>query len=106
MTVLVIPTRPIPSQTLTCVLTGQQCKINIYQKSTGVFMDLYVSERLIQGGVICEIANGLVRSAYLGFIGNLAFFDRQYGSPPMDPKNPDLVVAAGLGTRYFLAYMT
>ena len=40
---LVIPTRPVPHQALRCVLAGQDCGIALYQKTTGLFMDLTVA---------------------------------------------------------------
>lgn len=71
----VIPLQVVPSQTLTVNLGGQACRINIYQKLTGLYCDLYVNDVLIIGGVICENLNRIVRDAYLGFVGDLAFTD-------------------------------
>lgn len=92
----VIPTLATASQTLTVQLAGQSSRINIYQKSTGLFADLYVNDSLIIGGVLALDANRIVRSAYLGFIGDLAFFD-MHGSD--DP------IAEGLGIRWILVYL-
>ena len=47
--------------------------------------------------MLCLNLVGLVRSAYLGFIGQLAFFDTQGTS------DPDY---SGLGTRYQLVYQS
>ena len=90
-----VPLQAIPSQTVTVQLNGQSCTLNVYQKSTGMFMDVLVNDVLIIGGVICENLNRIVRSLYLGFIGDFAFVDTQ-GS--LDPYY------AGLGIRYFLIY--
>ena len=84
------------SQTLTVQLAGQNCRINLYQKSTGFFCDLYVNDALIIGGVICENLNRIVRSIYLGFVGDLIFEDTQGTNDPSSP---------GLGTRYILLYL-
>lgn len=92
----IVPTTPVPSQQVSIVLGGQPCQIMIGQKDTGLFVDLYVNNALIIGGVIAENANRIVRSAYLGFIGDLAFFDTQEAS---DPEY------TGLGTRYQLVYL-
>jgi hypothetical protein len=69
-----------------------------------VFMDLYVSTAfanpsptLILGGQICQNLNFLVRSLYLGFVGDLAFNDTQGTANP---------VYTGLGTRFQLVYLT
>ena len=93
---LIIPLNPVPSQTLSVTLAGQACTINVYQKSTGLFLDLYVSDVLIIGGVICRNCDAIVRDDYLGFVGDLYFTDTQGVS---DPYYTDL------GSRYVLAYM-
>jgi hypothetical protein len=94
---LIIPLQPVPSQTLTVALAGQSCKLNVYQKSTGLFIDVYVNDALIIGGVVAENANRIVRDAYLGFIGDLAFFDQQ-----AEGADPDFT---GLGSRWLLFYL-
>lgn len=95
MTNYIIPISDHPSQTLTATLSGQSTIINIYQKSTGMFCDVYVNSALVIGGVICQNLNKIVRDAYLGFVGDLFFYDSQGVSDPASP---------GLGTRYFLIY--
>jgi hypothetical protein len=92
----VVPIQAVPSQVVNVALGGQACKLNIRQTSTGVFMDVYVNEALIIGGVACENKNRIVHSAYLGFIGDLAFFDTQ------GADDPDYT---GMGTRWILLYL-
>lgn len=77
-----IPLVAVASQTMSVQLGGQLCRINVYQKATGLYLDLYVSDVLIIGGVICESLNPLVRSIYLGFAGDLYFWDSQGNSDP------------------------
>ena len=48
------------------------------------------------GGVICQHTNLIVRNAYFGFIGDLAFLDQQGADDP---------VWTGLGTRWVLGYI-
>lgn len=91
-----IPLRAVPNQTMNILLNGQSCTLNVYQKSTGLFMDVLVNDVLIIGGVICQNLNRIVRSLYLGFIGDFAYVDLQAG---LDPYYE------GLGTRYFLLYV-
>ena len=98
---LIIPTQAVPNQTLAVQLNNQNCVINIYQKGqfdyAGLYIDLYVNDALIIGGVISLIGKAIVRYAYLGFVGDLAFFD----------TNTPASVApyyTGLNGRYFLAY--
>ncbi len=85
----IVPLIATPSQTLSITLDGQNCKLNIYQKAFGLFMDVYVSNVLIIGGVICENLNRIVRSTYLGFIGDFVFLDNQGMSDPVysGPEN-------------------
>ena len=94
---LIIPITANPSQTLTTQLSGQTSQINIYQKRTGLFVDLYVNNSLIIGGVIAQNLNRIVRYAYLGFQGDLAFNDTQGNDDP---------IYTGLGSRWQLLYLT
>jgi hypothetical protein len=96
---LIIPLRPTPSQTLTIPLAGQNCRINVYQREHGLYLDLIVptlkAEPLV-AGVACRNNNRIVRYAYLGFVGDLKFFDELGQSDPS---------YAGLGGRYQLVYL-
>jgi len=92
----IVPLVAVPSQTLTITLANQTCQIDVYQKSTGLFLNLSVNNELIIGGVVCENLNRIVRDLYLGFVGDLAFIDNQ------DSEDP---VYTGLGTRFSLAYI-
>jgi hypothetical protein len=94
--VLEIPVQPVPNQTLQAQLGGQNCRINIAQKNTGLYVDLYVDESLVIGGVIGQNENRIVRSEYLGFIGDLAFVDTRGTTDP---------VYTGLGSRFKLIYL-
>jgi hypothetical protein len=91
-----IPLQPLPCQIVGVTLANQVCQIKVYQKFFGVFMDLYVNNKLIIGGVICENLNRIVRSLYLGFLGDLQFKDTQ-GSADVEYH--------GIGTRFVLQYL-
>lgn len=93
----IIPLVATPSQTVAVNLAGQNCQINVYQKAFGLFLDLYVNDGLIIGGVICQNRNRIVRSLYLGFQGDLIFLDNQGSADP---------VYTGLGAQFSLAYLT
>lgn len=108
MSGLYIPVQAQPSQTLRITLNQQSCRINLYSKEFSVrqadgsiavldrlFLDLFVQEVPIIFGAICFDRNKLVRDAYLGFIGDLFFFDILGVSDP---------AYQGLGTQYFLGY--
>lgn len=90
-----IPLLSDPSQNLTVPLGGQVCQLSIYQKFYGLYMDIYVNDVLIIAGVICQNKNRIVRDAYLGFVGDLAFIDTQGDLNPF---------CSDLNSRYFLIY--
>jgi hypothetical protein len=99
----IIPLQSIPAQTIVIGLNNQQCQINVYQKSTGLFLDLYKSStsfsstyNLVVSGVICENLVRIVRDAYLGFTGDLCWFDQQGSNDP---------TYDGIGSRYLLCYL-
>jgi hypothetical protein len=93
---LVIPITAVPSQTITVQLAGQPCRIAIYQKTTGLYLDLFLNDVVVVTGVLCLDAVFLVRDPYFNFIGDLSFFDMQGGEDPL---------YTGLGSRWFLAYL-
>ena len=62
-----------------------------------MFIDLFLNNVLIIGGVLCLDRTYIVRDSYLGFSGDLFFADTQGTS---DPYYTDL------GTRYLLVYLT
>jgi hypothetical protein len=94
--VLYVPAQPIPNQTVNVVLDGQASTLNIYQKSTGLFLDLLLGTVPIVQGIICLNYSLIVRNTYFGFIGDLVWYDTQGNTDP---------VYTGFGQRYFLAYL-
>lgn len=91
-----IPLSAIPSQSLSVVLAQQNCQINVYQKTTGLYFDLTVNGAAIVSTVICRNVARLVRKDYTGFVGDFSFVDMQ------GMQDPDYT---GLGSRYFLLYL-
>ncbi|WP_313622832.1 phage baseplate plug protein [Achromobacter sp.] len=91
-----IPLKRVPAQTLSVMLNGQNCQISVYQKSTGVYLDLWLNNSPIVTSVLCHDRVRLVRSEYLGFLGDLTFVDTQGHA---DPEY------LGFGSRFVLAYM-
>lgn len=97
----IIPLQPVPSQTVNALLSNQQTTINCYQKTTGLFLDVLINNtQLVIGGVICENQNVIIRSAYLGYIGDFAWMDTQ-PDPTAGPADP---FYTAIGTRFFLGY--
>lgn len=92
----VIPLAAVPSQTLSVLLANQNCQIKVYQKTTGLYVDLYVNNVAVVTGVVCRNAVQVVRQTYLGFVGDLTFLDTQGASDP---------TYDGLGARYQFVYL-
>lgn len=92
----IIPLQAVPSQIVKAQLGNQPCRINIRQTGFGLFADIYVNEVLLVAGVPCLDRNRLVRSAYLGFIGDLMFQDLQGTDDP---------TSDGLGSRFQFVYL-
>lgn len=82
MTVETISLVAMPSQTLNVQLGNQACRINIRQRRTGLFVDLYLQDTPIFLGVKALDRCKLVRDAYLDFTGDLFFVDTQGESDP------------------------
>lgn len=99
---LIVPLQPVAAQTLSITLGNQPCQISVLQKSTGLYLDLYVNNALIIGGVICLNGVRIVRDAYLGFLGDL-FFSDTFATPTQEGIDP--VGGPGLGSRWLLMYL-
>lgn len=95
MTISTIPLIPAPSQTLNVQLGNQSCRIDVRQRRTGLFVDLFVQDVAVFQGVKALDRNKLVREAYLGFSGDLFFVDTQ------GANDPDYT---GLGGRYLFVW--
>lgn len=92
-----IPLAATPSQTLTVTLGNQSCAISVYQRRTGLYLDLSINGSAIATGLLCRDRVRLVRASYRPFIGDLAFIDTQ------GANDPDY---SGLGSRYILVWGT
>lgn len=91
-----IPLTALPNQTINIVLGSQNCTIKVFQKSTGVFIDLLVNDAPIAQGVLVLDRVKLIRVDQTVFIGDLAFYDSQGLEPPY---------YTGFGTRWNLLYI-
>jgi hypothetical protein len=94
---IIVPVINKPAQTMSITLGGQATVLRVYEKFYGLYIDILVNDVLVIGGVVARDRNRIVRSTYLGYIGDLSFFDTQ-GSH--DPNY------AELGVRYLLGYFT
>lgn len=95
----VIPLQSTMNQQVTVLLDLQGCQINVYQKVTGLFLDLYLENTLLLGGVLCRNLQLIVMNAYFGFQGDLMWLDNQGTNDPM-------VDGIGPGGRYSLVYLS
>lgn len=97
----IVPLAAVPSQIVQAQLGGQNCTLQVTQKSTGLYMTVLVDNVVIVENVICQNMNLIVRSAYLGFIGDFCWIDNQATSPGTgaDP------VYTGIGAQFSLAYL-
>jgi hypothetical protein len=93
----VIPITAVPSQNFTILLGTQNCALNIYQLSTGLYCDIVADQNTIVTAMICLNLVGLVREAYLGFSGQLFFYDTEGTDDPY---------YTGLGSRFQLVYQS
>jgi hypothetical protein len=89
-----IPLLPIASQDLYVSLDQQSCEISVYQKSTGVYLDLSVDGVAAATGILCRDRVRIIR--YGGLSGDLMFVDTQ------GFDDPDYT---SLGSRWLLLYL-
>jgi len=93
--VLVIPVRQKPSQTLSVMLGGQNCKINLYQKTTGMYVDLFVNNVAVFTTKLGRDRLSMTGKQYHGFVGDLYFKDLRGAADPHYSE---------LGKRFILGY--
>ena len=94
---LAIPIAATPSQTLSVLLSGQDVRLNIYQKTTGLFVDVLVAGVTLVSCAIARDRVPIIRNDYRGFIGDIFFKDLLGASDPN---------YSGLGTQFVLGYQT
>lgn len=94
---LVVPLSNVPSQNLSITLNGQNCTIQVKQRSTGIYF--YLS---FNGTPVCinsrclNLSRLLLDRGYFGFSGDFMFIDTQ------GFEDPDYT---GLGARFILVYL-
>lgn len=91
----VIPLTAARSQSLNATLDGQTIRLDVMQRRSGLFMNVWQGGSLVVSNAICLTNTFIVRAPYLGLPGDFAFFDMQ-GS-----DDPDYT---GLGSRWLLYY--
>lgn len=91
----VVPLVATKNQSLTVYLGGQSVRIDVQQRRTGVYLNIYLNDVRKVAGALALTNTYIVRADYLGLPGDFAFIDLQ-GSD--DPNY------AGFGSRWFLVY--
>jgi hypothetical protein len=100
----VVPLAAIPSQALNVTLGNQNCQLVVYQKTTGLYLDLSVSSVPVSTTVRCVVSTRLLLDRqYSGFIGDFGFIDTQ--PPNGDVGQAEDPVYTGLGGRWVLIYL-
>ena len=92
----IIPLKPKPSQIVTCLLNNQLCKIAVYQKKYGLFINLHIEDEPIITGRICRDRVKIAGQSYKGLSGDLIFVDF------VGKEDPAYL---GIGDRFFLCYL-
>lgn len=99
----VIPLQAIESQQFTIGLNGQNCNLNVYQKTTGLYLDLFLDNQPVSTTVRClNCARLLEDRQYIGFVGDLMFVDTQSQTGILQGTDPTYL---GLGSQYELWYL-
>ena len=96
MNVVQIPLAATASQTLNVVLNQQLVRLDVYQRSTGLYMNVWLNDVQVVAGAICQNLNPVVHADYLGIGGDFVFVDTQGSDDP---------TYDGLGGRYVLTFI-
>lgn len=92
-----IPLSATASQTIKVILNQQSVRLDVYQRSTGLFMNVWLNGTQVVAGAICQNLNPVVHADYLGLGGDFIFVDTQGSNDP---------TYDGLGSRYVLVWAT
>jgi hypothetical protein len=101
----IIPLQAVPSQQFSISLDGQSCVIAVYQKGSGVYMDLQLNGVPVTYAVRClNCARLLEDRQYAGFVGDLMFVDTTASVDPLDGEDP-VYTGFGAGAQFQLWYL-
>lgn len=82
MTKVRVPLISTPAQEMSIRLAQQSCRLRVYQKRTGLYVDLLVNDVPVATGILCRDRVWLIRNPASGFVGDFAFIDTQDASDP------------------------
>jgi hypothetical protein len=95
-----VPLSALPSQVVSVTLGGQWCRLKVYQRTTGMFVDVYVNDKLILGGALLRDRVLVLRDAYFDFVGDLMMIDSQGTTDPFYSASEP-----SIGSRFVLVYL-
>jgi len=94
---LQVPLIVAPSQQLGITLDGQNVRLSVYRRNTGLYCDVSLNGVVVKTTVLCLNGMRLLEDTqYVGFVGDLVFVDTQ---GTLDPDWREF------GTRYQLIYL-
>ncbi|MFT8808868.1 hypothetical protein [Gluconobacter sp.] len=97
MSSVTVPLSAPASQSLNSVLNQQLVLPDVYQHSTGLFMEVWQNSTRVVADAICQNLNPVIHADYLGLGGDFVFVDKQGSTDP---------AYDGLGGRYVLTFVT
>ena len=83
------------------VLDEQRCTLHVYDRLGRLYVDLYCDYEPVQLGAICLPFAPIITAMGRPFLGQLRITDQL-----AKPKAQTIPHYAGLGTRYFMYYLT
>lgn len=95
-----VPLTAAPSQVVNATLGGQSCTLKVYQRTTGMFIDVCVDDALILGGALLRDRVLVLRDAYFDFVGDLMMVDTQGTADPFFSASEP-----SIGSRFALIYV-
>lgn len=95
MSIYQIPVSAMPSQSFNVIINSVVFRLDIYQRSTGLYMNVWVLGSIVISGAICQNLNPVIHSDYLGLGGDFVWVDTQGSNDP---------TYDGLGSRYVLTF--
>lgn len=92
---IVIPLNAVAQQSVQTTLSGQSVQLDIQQRRTGLYMNIWLNGTMIIAGLLCQDRTWLVQKSYFGMPGDMIFADQEGEA---DPEY------SGLSGRYVLMY--
>ncbi|GAA3686748.1 MULTISPECIES: phage baseplate plug family protein [Acetobacter] len=92
---VVIPLNAVAQQSVQVTLSSQSVQLDIQQRTTGLYMNIWLNGTMIIAGLLCQDRTWIVQKSYFGMPGDMMFADQEGKS------DPDY---SGLSGRYVLMY--